>query len=139
MSVNTNIMITIIAGLMLIGYLFYAAPAAAPAQVPGVLLAIGVLIKLFNTDTKVDQGVHQSHLNTDKIEQVHEIVNSQRSAMERKIMQLQDSIASLREERAGTIVEVAHARGSEQRIISAIAAAIIPPPDAPPAGPGEHQ
>lgn len=140
MTVNTNIMITIIAGLVLIGYLYYAAPTEASAQMPAVLLAIGVLVKLFNTDNKLDTGVAVSKENTRKIDDVHAIVNSQRTAMEQKIEALQAAIVALREERAATVVEVAHARGSEQRIISAIeSVAIAPPPHEPPVNPGEHQ
>ncbi len=142
MTPNTNIMITIIAGLTLIGYLFYVAPSEAPAQAPAVLLAIGVLVKLFNTDGKVDKGIEVSHVNSEKIDDVHAIVNSQRTAMEQKITALQAAIVSLREERAATIVEVAHARGSEQRIISAIEAVVTPPGGTPPHGtpiqPGDH-
>jgi hypothetical protein len=138
MTVNTNIMVTIVSGLLLIGFLFWQAPDAAPAQTPGVLLAIGVLVKLFNTDKKVETGIDISKVNTNKIAEVHEIVNSQRTAMEEKISALQESISTLKQDRAVKAQEVEHAHGSEQRIISAIQDAVATPPIEPPAQPGDH-
>lgn len=50
-SNNFYIAAVIIAGFILIGYLVANGGAV---QVPGVIIAIGVLVKLFNTDAKAD-------------------------------------------------------------------------------------
>lgn len=49
----------VIAGFVLIGYLFYVSPSTAPGQLPAVLVAIGVLAKLFDTDAKVETVVEK--------------------------------------------------------------------------------
>ncbi len=51
MKPNTYIGITILAGFILIGFLYSQGGAT---QIPGVIVAIGVLCKLFQTDAKVE-------------------------------------------------------------------------------------
>ena len=51
MKHNTYIGITILAGFALIGFLYSQGGAT---QIPGIIVAIGVLCKLFQTDAKVE-------------------------------------------------------------------------------------
>jgi hypothetical protein len=155
-TVNTNIMVTIVAGLILIGYLFYAAPDAAPAQTPGVLVAIGVLIKLFNTDTKVEKSVAVSKENAISIATVSQQTNSALETVATsvdghlghlldEIRALTQKVASLEKDKAVKAAEQTAAETGTSQVLAAIAAIpsapaveITPPPDEPRARPGEH-
>lgn len=80
MKSGTSITIVIVAGFILIGYLFYAAPATAPGQLPYILAGIGSLILVFakqgETDARVDSATEVSKHNANKLEQVAQQVDA---------------------------------------------------------------
>jgi len=119
LSANGSIALVFIASLVLIGYLFAATPETAATQLPLIFAGVGgvitLLIKQGETDARVDRSVATSQINTEKLDQVHAIVNSQRTAMEEKIAELQFAIAALREERAAASAISVDASVREQR------------------------
>lgn len=124
MKTNTYIGIIIVAGFILIGYLYNQ---GARDQIPGLVAAIVVLCKLFQTDAKVDQAAAVSHHNAAAIEVVshqvaentattdttHRIVNSQRTEMLNELASLRAELATMRETKASEV-------SSEARIIAAV-------------------
>jgi hypothetical protein len=138
LTLNTNIMIVILAGLALCGWVYYASPSSAAAQIPALLIGIGVLIKQFNTDSKVDKSTavslenahalaavsqqtaqaieqvsQQVNDNTHTTDETHKIVNSQRTAMMAELSAMRHELNEMKQAKAV-------AETSESRIISAI-------------------
>lgn len=135
MKANSYIGITIVAGFILIGYLYSQGGAT---QIPGVIVAIGVLCKLFQTDAKVESSIdvstenahaiaavavqqgyaieqvaQQVDANTRVTETTHGIVNSQRTEMLAELAKLRAELAAMREAKATE-------ETSEARIIAAV-------------------
>lgn len=138
-SSNFYTMVTVIATLVALVYLFDVKPDAAPifmaAALPFVVGIVGQLQQSKHNTEKIEKLDAKVDVNTNVTETTHRIVNSQRTAMEQKIDALQATVTRLIADRAAASVEVAHAQGSEQRIISAIeASAIAPTGSTPPHG-----
>lgn len=102
MQSRTYIIVLIAGAVVLVGYLYVVSPDTAGTQLPAISLAVlgfaGILAKQGETEAKVDD-------NTKRTEQVHTIVNSQRTEMEGKIKRLDDIIEGLRLDRAAVAIE----------------------------------
>lgn len=158
MKSSAYITIVIVAGLVLIGYLFATTPDTAPAQLPLILAGIGALVAVLNkqgdTDTKVEKSVEASKENAHSIaavsqqtntalESVAQKVNGHLTSLLEEIKALTAKVANLEKDKAVKQAEAVHAETATAQILTAIAAipaaVVVEPPREPQAGPGTHQ
>lgn len=147
MKSSAYITIVIIAGLVLIGYLFQTAPDTAPAQLPLILAGVGALVAVLNkqgdtdakvekTDAKVDKSIAVSVENAQSIaavsqqtnhglEGVNQKVDGHLTALTSKIDALMDKVATLEKDKAVKELAAAHAETSADKIIAAMPAAVV--------------
>lgn len=147
MKSSAYITIVIVAGLILIGYLFQTAPDTAPAQLPLILAGIGALVAVLNkqgdtdtkvekTDAKVEKSIAVSVENAQSIaavsqqtnhglENVNQKVDGHLTALTSKIDALMGKVATLEKDKAVKDLEAAHAETSAEKIIAAIPAAVV--------------
>jgi hypothetical protein len=85
------------AGLACVAVMCIFAPAQIPVQMPALLVTVGGIIAVLQ---KMKETVVKVEDTTSKVDQVHEIVNSQRTVMESKIVALQKALADVKQSRA---------------------------------------
>jgi hypothetical protein len=148
---GTYIIIVIIGGFVLIGYLFFISPATAPTQLPLILAAVAALVAVLNkqgdTDQKVATSIAVSKENAQSIaavsvqtghalEDVGQKVDGHLTSLTDEIRALNQKVANLEKDKAVKIVEAQHLVSSTEKILNAIAAVapqvvneIVPPRD----------
>lgn len=141
MKPGTYIVAVVIAGFILIGYLFSTAPTTAANQLPLIIAAVAglatLLAKQADTDTRVDAATQQSKDNNEKIaivadkvdtntavtEETNKMADGRLSAALEKIDRLTQQVGRLETSAAVKASEASHAESSEARIIAAVSAA----------------
>lgn len=123
MKSGSYVAIIVIAGFVLVGYLFFVTPSTAGTQVPLVLAAVGgivtLLLKQGETDAKVEKATSVSKENAQTLASVSDQVDSNTTATKQGLAISTDTHRAVNSRMDGLIAKVEELAEVQKKLIGA--------------------